>query len=346
MKNWLIIFLSILCVGQIWANPFHRFHDDAERDYSPEYLKLADGDLGTLKNQPHRTRYFWPVKVLSIGHTNASYQRYSFVNSAYFHHGIDIRADAGSDVIASAGGQVINIENYMPGDDAYWEVAILDENGFIWQYHHINRQSIPESLFEAYQNKTNIPAGTKIGEVYFWGVTTFGEQFHHVHLNILGKNKTYLNPFEFLELLPDNSAPEIVNIFLVKNGNLLAGNQISTGIYSVGAEVKDLILSNVFVVPPNEIIVSIDGNKPLTVWKFDKLPGGADEEAFVNRFYLPELACGDYNCRKPIFDLGFRKQRPDYPMFPTKLGNHSIEVLVRDYNGNEAKRSFNWLVTD
>ena len=264
----------------------------------------------------------------------ASYQRYSFFGSAYFHHGIDIRADAGSDVIASAGGLVINIENYMPGDDAYWEVAILDSDGFIWQYHHIARESIPEAVFKAYKEKTPIQSGSKIGEVYYWGIVTFGERFHHIHLNVLGKNKEYLNPFEFLELLPDKSAPEIVDFHVIKKGAW----------YTIAAEVRDLMLSDVFVLPPHEIRVSIDGDNPFTVWKFDSLPGGASNEAFVNNFYVPDLACGDYQCRKPVIDLGFRKKPGQ--VFPLSGGKHRLNLWVSDYNGNETEKSFEWTVAE
>jgi hypothetical protein len=344
MTKWISLFLCFLGTLQAFANPYHQVHDDAERDFSPNYLKMAYGDLTAFKKNKERIRYIWPVSVLSIGHTNASYQRYSFMSSAYFHHGIDIRADAGSDVIASAGGKVVNIENYMPGNDAYWEVAILDEYGFIWQYHHIERQSIPESIFQAFKNKTSIPAGAKLGEVYFWGIVTYGERFHHVHLNVLGKNKAYLNPLEFLELLPDHSQPEITNMFLVKNGAAIEGNTVSKGNYSIGAEVTDLILSEVFIVPPHEIKVSVDGKEPFLVWKFSGLPGGDDTEKFVNQFYLAKLACGDYNCRKPVVDLGFNKDQTKQ-VFPLNPGNHRLQLWVKDYNGNEASQSFQWLVT-
>lgn len=312
----------------------HPCREVVERDFHPAYLKHASGELRTPRDSSERKRYPWPVSVKSIGHSMASYQRYSFFGSAYFHHGIDIRADAGSDVIASAGGLVINIENYMPGDDAYWEVAILDSDGFIWQYHHIARESIPEAIFKAYKEKTPIQSGTKIGEVYYWGIVTFGERFHHIHLNVLGKNKEYLNPFEFLELLPDRAYPEIGDFHVIKKGSQ----------YTIAAEVRDLMLSDVFILPPNEIRVSVDGDKPFTVWKFDSLPGGASNEAFVDNFYVPSLACGDYNCRRPVIDLGFRKKPGQ--VFPLNTGKHRLNLWVSDYNGNETEKSFEWTVAE
>ncbi len=341
----LLIKLTILSLSLpvlALANSLHTIHEEIERDYHPYYLNLASGDLNKLKQSRGRTRDPWPVNIKSIGHTMASYQRYGGLSEAYFHHGLDIRADAGSDVISSAGGQVINIENYMPGSDAYWEVAILDEQGFIWQYHHIERESIPQSIFDAYKNKTPISVGTKLGEVYYWSIVTFGERYHHLHLNILGKDRAYLNPFEFLELLSDNSAPEISRFYLIKNGSAVFGNSVSANNYTIGAEIKDLILSSVFIVPANEIKISIDGQSPITVWKFETLPGESDNEKFVNQFYIPKIACGDYNCRKPIIDLGFKKIPGQ--VFPLTSGKHNLELWVADYNGNEAQSSFDWIV--
>ncbi|NBX68945.1 MAG: hypothetical protein EBR01_08290 [Proteobacteria bacterium] len=319
-------------------------HEEVERDYHPSYVQRAHGQLFDLQRDDQRIRYPWPVKLLSIGHTMASYQRYGGLGGAYFHHGLDIRADAGSDVLASVGGTIINIENYMPGDPAYWEVAILDRAGFIWQYHHIDRESIPQAIFDAYKNKTPIESGTKLGKVYYWSVTTFGERFHHIHLNILGKDKAYLNPFEFLELLPDSTKPEIKDFYLLKNSNPLPGNSVTGPNYTIAVEVRDLILSAVFVVPTHEITISIDGAPPKQVWKFDSLPGGADNEAFVNQFYAPRLACGDYKCRKPVIDLGFSKTLSQ--TFPSSPGKHTLELWVSDYNGNSATRSFDWIVTE
>lgn len=314
------------------------FDETFEHHFESRASTLATASWETLKT---RTKYRWPVQVKSIGHTTASYQRYGSVSGAYFHHGLDIRADAGSPVVASAGGKVVNIENYVPGNPAYWEVAILDREGFIWQYHHIDRQSIPQEIFTAYKNGTEIAAGAKIGEVVYWGIVTFGERYHHVHLNILGAQKQYLNPFEFLEPLNDTSGPQIKEFLLVKDGQKLNTSHVS-GRYSIGLHVEDLILSQVFTLPPNRIEVQIDDQTPIEVWKFDTLPGASDKEAFVNQFYIPSLACGDYSCRRPIIDLGFRKAPSQ--VFPTQKGRHEIFVRVEDFSGNSDSRSFSWIV--
>lgn len=311
-------------------------HGEAERLGSTKLRGLATGKADMREAG---TRYDWPVTLSSIGHTTASYQNYG--GSPYFHHGLDIRAEAGSDVLASAGGKVVNIENYVPGDPAYWEIAILDDDGFLWQYHHVERRSIPQAIFDARASGARIEAGTKIGEVYYWSVTTFGERYHHIHLNILGAGDAYLNPFDFLAPLADTQAPVFVDVGLLKNGARVNGRTVS-GQYTVYAQVHDLILHRQFVVPAQSLVYKVDGGAPVTVWDFSTLPGGASNEAFVNDYFVRSLTCGNYTCRKLTVNLGF--DRAGQRFFTTARGEHTIEITARDYAGNETSTEFSWTV--
>ena len=143
--------------------------------------------------------------------------------------------------------------------------------------------------------------------------------------------RTYLNPLLFLEPLSDKSKPEIVEFFLIKD---------KTGKTHVAAEIRDTILSDVFIVPPNELRLSIDGEKPFTVWKFDSLPGGASNTDFVHDFYVSELVCGNYSCRRPVINLGFSLSGKT--VFPQTSGKHHLDLWVSDFSGNQSQRSFDW----
>lgn len=309
----------------------------AEASYKPHYLHLATGTAETAKNL--ETKHPWPQRVLSIGHNTASFQHYG--GNPYFHHGLDIRGDAGSDVIASAGGKVVNIENYMPPQDAYWEVAILDDDGFLWQYHHVERDSIPQEIHDAYKSGEKITAGTKIGEIFYWSVTTFGERYHHVHLNVLGAGGIYLNPFNFLEPLADTQAPQVVELGLLKNGNRWQESSIS-GSYSAYAIIHDLILHDKFVVPPHEITYTLDNEAPVVVWNFDTLPGGTSNERFVRQFFVPGIACGDYSCRRLAVNLGFHKD--GNRALTQTPGQHKLVLTARDVVGNSVSKDLVWTV--
>ncbi len=334
-----ILSLNLISCGPVNSDNIStakRLHDDAELQFQSAYLALA---TGKLKNNRPETRYPWPFEVLSIGHTMSSYQNYG--GNPYFHHGLDIRGDAGADVLASAGGKVVNIENYVAGLAPYWEVAVLDEQGFLWQYHHVDKDSIPDEIWQAFRNKTSISQGTKIGEIYYWPVVTYGERYHHVHLNILDADSNYLNPFAFLEELPDQKSPQIEEIGLLKNGRLSEGNIVS-GDYTIYAKVHDLILHDKFVVPPYEISYSVDGSDPITVWKFDNIPGGGSREQYVSQFFNPSMTCGSYRCRELVIDLGFTTSGTNY--FTDAIGPHTIEIHTRDFVGNATSATFHWQV--
>ena len=67
---------------------------------------------------------------------------------------------------------------------------------------------------------------------------------------------------------------------------------------SVFVEAKDLILHDKFIVPPFRTSYVLDGGAEHLVWQFDQLPGGSDRERYVDDFFIPEMTCGNYNCRR------------------------------------------------
>jgi len=319
----------------------HNHYENVERDYTPSYLHQATGKDRILGDDSQRAP--WPFDILSIGHSMASYQQYGW-SSAYFHHGLDIRGDAGTPVLASRGGKVVNVGNYGGGSRLYWEVAILDESGYLWQYHHIDHQTIPEQVKTAFKNQGSVPAGTKLGEIVDWPVSTFGERYHHIHLNVIGKGGVYLNPFHFLELLPDEADPKIHKIGLLNSKRkVLSGSSVS-GDYALYVETTDLILHNRFTVPPYSISYKIDKGEWIDHWVFDKLPGGADRDAYVSDFFVPAKTCGDYQCRRILIDLGFSTE--GRKNFPTDHGAHIIELKLMDYRGNFAYGAYRWEISE
>lgn len=308
----------------------------AEKTYRPTYLSRATATLKTKTS----SKYSWPVELKSIGHNTASYQNYG--GDPYFHHGLDIRADAGTDVLASVGGQVVNISNYGPGP-AYWEVAVLDDAGFLWQYHHVDRESIPQAIWDAYRNKGRISTGTKIGEVYYWMVNTYGEQYHHIHLNVLARGGAYRNPFNFLEPLADSKAPEILDVGLLRNGYAQDPSLPIQGAYSIYATIHDLILHDKFVVPPHKITYQLDDDpRERLVWEFTDLPGVTSNTEYVENFFVPSLTCGNYECRKLTIDLGFSTEGQRW--FTNVGGQHTIMIHAEDQAGNRSSREFTWNV--
>ena len=334
-----------------------------ESAYKPDYVRLATGNPQAVPawraaelaqamgvNAATHATYAWPFTVVQMGHAIQSYQNYSSgTSAAYFHHGIDIIAPNGTQVYNRSGGQVVNVENYQPGNDLYWEVAVLDPEGYIWQYHHIDKNTIPQAIkdaFAAYQaNPTTggfIAPDTYIGNIVYWPVTSFGYRFNHIHLNILGAGGAYMNGFEFHAPLADTVAPVLTTIGLLKNNTVTAGNTVS-GDYGLYVRAKDLMMSPVYYLPPYKVEFSVDGGAVTTVWEFKDLPGGSDRYAYPNDYYVAPPTCGNYSCREFYVDLGFTTAGER--VFPATNCSHAANVTVYDYNGNSTSGSFTWTVT-
>lgn len=268
-----------------------------------------------------------------------SYQNYG--GSPYWHDGLDIRSVEDQPIFAAAGGVVVNIENYNPGNPLYWEIAILDADGFVWKYHHVDRESIPEAIFEAYKNKTVVPSGILLGNVVKWTVSSFGEVYHHLHLLVVGKDSQYINPFLLLEPLPDTKAPVITKIGLAKNHRPIAGAEVS-GPHALYLEANDLVMHDKFILPPHKISYKLDGADEVLMWEFKHLPSGKNDTDFISDFFM-KGTCGDYSCRKFYFNLNFTQKNPRQTM-SLAPGEHEVEVFVEDVVGNKASQGFRWKV--
>ncbi len=294
--------------------------------------------------------YDWPYTFDQMGLVIQSYQNYSSgTSSAYFHHGIDmVVVNNNTQVFNRSGGQVINIENYQPGNSLYWEVAILDPEGYVWQYHHIDQPTIPQLIKSKYAewqadpvNGGFIPPNTHIGNIVYWPVVSLGYRFNHIHLNILGAGDTYLNTLEFHTPIVDTQIPEIQEIGLLNGDTVISGNT-ATGNYGMYVRARDLYQSPVYYLPPYKTEFSLDGGDWVTVREVPDLPGGSNDEAFVNDFFVPGYTKGNYDARDFYIDLGFTTS--GQRQFPSETGEHNITVRVWDYYGNSDTETFTWNV--
>jgi murein DD-endopeptidase MepM/ murein hydrolase activator NlpD len=325
----LLLLVSLVCTLAVADEDIQLFPHESEPHQHPIVDSETPAPSNRLKN------YDWPVKLISIGNSIASYQNYG--GAPYFHHGLDIRANEGAPVRSSTAGVITSVRNYMAGPK-YWEVAVKDKDGYTWQYHHLDPDTIPASIKRALKTHTPIPAGTLLGRVVRWSETNFGEVYNHLHLNVMDKDGTYLNPFAFLKSLKDETPPKIGRIALVKNGRAIDAKSVS-GNYGLCVEVGDRILGNRYTVPPNKIKYSIDGGPQRTVWEFKKLPGGKSNTRFVNDFFVRGTE-GSYNRQKFLINLAFKtKGKID---FPKEQGKHKIEVTVEDFEGNQTSKTFVW----
>ncbi len=305
---------------------------------------------------PHST-YDWPHEFAQMGHLISSYQNY-YENPiyAYFHHGIDmVTPTHGVPVYTRTGGQVVNVENYGSGGPLYWEVAILDPEGYVWQFHHVDNTTIPQEIHNAYQAYLNDPdtggfvdPNTYIGGIVNWPVESFGFYFHHIHLNILAAGDIFINPLEFHNPgnYVDTQEPVIHEIGLLNGNTPMQGNTVSKGTpYSLYLKASDLYMSEVYYLPPHRIEFMLDGSGEwITFWDFHTIPGGSNIKQFVNDFYIPGLTRGNYEEREFYFNLGFTIE--GLRAFSDEPGMHTIDVRVWDYAGNSDEASYTWFVSE
>jgi hypothetical protein len=291
---------------------------------------------GVFTEQKHHP---WPFPLLSIGHNMQSFQFYG--GRPYWHDGLDIRSVADQPLYASTGGKVVNVENYQRDNPLYWEVAILDDEGFVWKYHHVDRKTIPLNILRAFEKGESISAGTYIGNVVRWQVTTFGELYHHLHLLVVAKDGRYINPFLMMTPLSDTRPPVIHKIGLARNHRPIEGHTVK-GAHSLYLEATDLVLHDKFILPPHKISYRIDGGETVTVWEFSYLPSGKNDTDYITDFYL-DGTCGNYNCRKFYINLNFTQKAPRNTL-TLSPGPHSVQVTVEDLLGNSAIESYQWQV--
>lgn len=285
----------------------------------------------------------WPYSILSIGHSMQSYQKYGF-SGAYWHDGLDIRGNANQPVFATVSGKIVNIENYYPGQPLYWEVAILDDSGFVWKYHHVDSKSIPEEIKKAYKDGTRIKQGDHIGNIVPWPVTAHGEVYNHIHMLIVDGKGRYVNPFRLLPKLADTSIPEILEIGIFdSNLKRLKGNTVR-GKHGLYVNAFDTVLHEKFSLTPYLITYRLDNGPERLVWRFDHLPSVDNDKDFINDFYL-KGTCGDYSCRNFIINLNFDTSSNNGTTFLVlEPGSHQVDVTVMDFSGNKASKSFIYLV--
>lgn len=319
----LFLLLSLL-ITSAWAH---------EKELRTKADHFASGVFSERRAHP------WPFPLLSIGHNMQSYQFYG--GSPYWHDGLDIRSEVNAPIHLSVGGKVVNIENYQRGNHLYWEVAILDQEGFVWKYHHVDRKTIPEEIFQAYEKGSELADGTYIGNVVKWPISTFGEVYHHLHLLVVAKDGRYINPFLLLTPLADYESPVIKKIGLAKNHRPISSDEVS-GPHALYLEVSDLVLHDKFILPPHKISYRLNGASEKVVWEFIHLPSGRSDTLYIEDFYM-KGTCGNYQCRQFYINLNFT---PEVPRQILKLppGKHQVEVFVEDIAGNRTSDTYEWSV--
>ncbi|MEQ8765434.1 MAG: M23 family metallopeptidase [Planctomycetota bacterium] len=354
------------------ASGLHRFEVVAQDDHGNVSLeRMAFTVFDPADRHP------WPIpeatEPQTIGHLAHNFQHYG--GRPYFHPGVDIRTPAESPVHSAVAGRVTELR-YYGARPLYFEVAIQDDRGFLWEYHHIAEDSVPDAVREAFEKGQRVPAGTYLGSVIRWRVHAYGDRYDHLHLNVLDPWKNYLNPLRFLIAPSDDVPPRVAGLYFCPNEGerafeVVRGTPVVSGDVDLVLEAEDLFGGAPFQLGVHEIryqLVRVDARgkvpmgEPVLFCRFDSLPGGFDRHDGINSVFKRRLQVedelleteGNYSRRRFLYVLthapaglvadkdsywdtdGFR---PDgEPLYPN--GRYEVAVLAKDIFGNETRREF------
>ena len=253
----------------------------------------------------------WPITFLDAGHTIAqnyvNFQDYGD-GGPYYHKGCDLRTQAGSWVKAPVTGVLeggyYGYSNNPDGSqkkfwkpwngqthsDPYFELALVTQDGYRFELHHVNSLNLPQSTIDAL-NKGGvvIPAGTNIGHVLPWpdGV------YNHIHYNIFRQDGVIENP-EFHSLqVPDHVPPKIYGVYgLQANGSVIqlnSGGTVSNGIKEIVVATTENRDNDTYVQTPPFIGLHFDSGAQ-TIWDFRHFLITADGKwPDIREVFLPAL---------------------------------------------------------
>eukprot|EP00160_Parvularia_atlantis_P015878 Unigene4765_Nuclearia_a/m.14573 Unigene4765_Nuclearia_a/g.14573 ORF Unigene4765_Nuclearia_a/g.14573 Unigene4765_Nuclearia_a/m.14573 type:complete len:506 (-) Unigene4765_Nuclearia_a:42-1559(-) len=162
-------------------------------DVAPKPWPLENDDGGWPPAQPNL-----------VGNTMENYQSFSGAASAYWHQGFDIRGDALQNVYSPVDGVIVQRVRYS-SSDLYWSLMIEDAQGFIWQFHHLDKDTYRVEIGDT------VRAGDLLGQIVRWPSSHEGALYHHTHMNVVRPKPEwtsiplpyvdgwqYFNPFFFL----------------------------------------------------------------------------------------------------------------------------------------------------
>ena len=201
----------------------------------------------------------WPFESFyeksHMGNNFAQYQPYG---KPGYHLGGDMILSEGSSMYAPVDGRLEaghygytdldngdRIKQWKPwpetGHEAYFELAVIDKNGMRFEFHHVDRNSLPANIVDGLNSGSIfVKKGTPLGKVYDWSFTSI--HYHHVHLNVIDQQGVYYNPESFFKLIPDTIPPDVKVLVEYESGQT---RWLEDQPISAAGPVKNIIVSGV-----------------------------------------------------------------------------------------------------
>ena len=334
-----------------------------------EICQICDDELLTDIDHyllvPVRTM-LWPFEPQDephpVGHNSVNFQNYAEeednYEGAYFHHGIDIIMPEVTEVYNQISGRVTKIDYYrteLVGENPlYFEVVVETVNGLIFEYHHIDKNTVPQKIHEALESGELIPEGEVLGKIVFWPMPdAFSEKFfHHIHLNIMNQDKIKINPALLMIPQVDATDPVIEEIFLIDDNRTKTLSSEPDEPFHVVVKAHDYTdfdpwpnpvrFSEVYIYDEDENIVFHHPGYDFIAMM------DSDEKVFVCDYYLclmdgESYSLGNYFKREffvvvTAFDIAGNMTEPiDPALFDP--GKYTLSARSCDENGNCTEES-------
>jgi hypothetical protein len=198
-------------------------------------------------------------------------------------------------------------------------VVLEHEGGFRSLYAHLDRADAARRV--AYGEGD--PLGT-VGQTGFSGGNTLGFRL------IDTERRTYVNPMLLLPELPDDAAPRVEEVALVRGDErfpLVRGVAVPTGSHELEARIYDPGVSGPYRgdSPPYAVTLFVNGQQRFSV-ALETLGSANGRVAFAGGLTAAQLYGADGRLRLGRVTIG--------------LGNNLVEIIAEDYAGNERIASF------
>lgn len=268
-----------------------------EKIESPAYFKSRGYHLvkqAVIFNLPQnylKNQLEWPIRFqssrYSIGNSMAHFQKYGD-GAPYFHGGCDLRVQAGEWVIAPVSGRIEagdygystrpdgSLEKFWKpwpteGTTLYFEVAIVDDFGNRFEFHHVTKDSIPAGIVDLINQNGRVEAGMALAQTAEWpSDKPRGIPYHHIHYNIISPSGVRLNPEYFSKPIDDEVAPEILKIFFLdKSGSPteVSNHFRINSPQEFVVRVQDRLGEDYYVHPPAKVTLTVE-NATSLIWDF------------------------------------------------------------------------------
>jgi hypothetical protein len=272
--------------------PLLRSQSHADERIRPTSVLLAEGykpvagvSVARETSLPPAHALSWPVRFQdpehTLGNVMAQFQPFG---DPYYHGGDDLRVDAGADISAPVDGMLEagaysysahpdgSLEKFwkpwpQTGDPTYFEVAVVADDGIRYEFHHVDRDTLPADIVAKLDaGGGRMAKGTLLGHAIEFPMAGY----NHVHYNIILPNGTRVNPEYASALLPDHLAPTILHAFAVSgsgDAQDFAGGRVAPGVSEFVLHVVDKQDSNIYEHPPAYARLKFESGAQ-TLWDF------------------------------------------------------------------------------